>query len=66
MTFTATGRHPTEFRAFRAEAWPDSLVNKGALKITVELGPSFRLNIWNVHLQAGSAGWRGTPRSTIC
>jgi len=42
-----------EFRPFRSAAWPDSLVEKGALKITVELGDSRRLNVWNVHLQAG-------------
>jgi endonuclease/exonuclease/phosphatase family metal-dependent hydrolase len=45
----------TAFHAFRAGAWPDSLVSKGALKITVELSPALRVNVWNVHLQAGSA-----------
>ena len=45
----------TAFHAFRAGTWPDSLVNKGALKITVELSPALRVNVWNVHLQAGSA-----------
>jgi endonuclease/exonuclease/phosphatase family metal-dependent hydrolase len=45
----------TAFHAFQAGAWPDALVNKGALKITVELSPALRVNVWNVHLQAGSA-----------
>ncbi|MCL4176921.1 MAG: sphingomyelin phosphodiesterase [Verrucomicrobia bacterium] len=51
-------RHPivdAEFHAFRAGTWPDSLVGKGALRITVELAGSLRLNVWNVHLQAGDA-----------
>ncbi len=43
-----------EFHQFRSQAWPDSLVQKGALKITVDLGEGRRLNLWNVHLQAGS------------
>jgi len=49
-------RHPIlsgEFHPFRAAALPDSLVKKGALKITIELASGFRLNVWNVHLQAG-------------
>jgi endonuclease/exonuclease/phosphatase family metal-dependent hydrolase len=41
------------FHPFRARAWPDSLVQKGALKLTVDLGEGRRLNLWNVHLQAG-------------
>jgi endonuclease/exonuclease/phosphatase family metal-dependent hydrolase len=45
----------TEFHPFRNGSWPDSLVSKGALKITVALDHSLRLNVWNVHLQAGSA-----------
>lgn len=44
-----------EFHAFRAGAWPDSLVRKGALRMTVELDNTLRLNVWNVHLQAGRA-----------
>jgi endonuclease/exonuclease/phosphatase family metal-dependent hydrolase len=49
-------RHPIlggEFHPFRAAAFPDSLVKKGALKVTIEIGDGLRLNIWNVHLQAG-------------
>jgi endonuclease/exonuclease/phosphatase family metal-dependent hydrolase len=30
-------------------------VEKGALKITIDLGSGRKLNIWNVHLQAGTA-----------
>jgi endonuclease/exonuclease/phosphatase family metal-dependent hydrolase len=51
-------RHPIlggEFHPFRAAAVPDSLVKKGALKVTIELAEGFRLNVWNVHLQAGGA-----------
>lgn len=49
-------RHPIlggEFHPFQAAALPDSLVKKGALKVTIELAGGFRLNVWNVHLQAG-------------
>jgi len=42
-----------QFYPFRAAALPDSLVKKGALKVTIELAGGFRLNVWNVHLQAG-------------
>jgi endonuclease/exonuclease/phosphatase family metal-dependent hydrolase len=51
-------RHPIlggEFHPFRAAALPDSLVKKGALKVTVEMADGLRLNVWNVHLQAGGA-----------
>jgi len=51
-------RHPIlggEFHPFRAAALPDSLVKKGALKVTIELPDGFRLNVWNVHLQAGGS-----------
>lgn len=51
-------RHPIlggEFHPFRAAALPDSLVKKGALKVTIKLADGFRLNVWNVHLQAGGA-----------
>jgi endonuclease/exonuclease/phosphatase family metal-dependent hydrolase len=51
-------RHPIvggEFHPFRAAALPDSLVKKGALKVTVEMADGFRLNVWNVHLQAGGS-----------
>lgn len=42
------------FHPFEARAWPDSIVRKGALKVTIDLAQGRRLNIWNVHLQAGA------------
>src|SRR5262245_44231652 len=51
-------RHPIlggEFHPFHAAALPDYLVKKGALKVTIELPGGQRLNVWNVHLQAGNA-----------
>jgi endonuclease/exonuclease/phosphatase family metal-dependent hydrolase len=42
------------FHPFQTRAWPDSLVQKGALKLTIDLGQGRRLNLWNVHLQAGA------------
>jgi len=51
-------RHPIlggEFHPFRAAALPDSLVKKGALKVTIEVSNGLRLNVWNVHLQAGGS-----------
>jgi len=44
-----------EFRAFRSSAFPDLLVNKGVLKVTVELPGRGRVNVWNVHLQSQGA-----------
>lgn len=44
-----------EFHPFRTAAFPDSLVRKGALKITLELPDARRINVWNAHLQAGDA-----------
>jgi len=44
-----------EFRAFTAASLPDSLMRKGALKVTLELFPTQRVNVWNVHLQDGSS-----------
>ena len=41
-----------EFHPFSESSFPDSLVRKGALKVTVEAPGGQRLNIWNVHLQA--------------
>lgn len=41
-----------EFHPFSEASFPDSLVCKGALKVTVEAPGGERLNIWNVHLQA--------------
>lgn len=51
-------RHPIvggEFRPFRSAVLPDALVTKGALKTTLELEPGVRVNLWNVHLQAGES-----------
>jgi endonuclease/exonuclease/phosphatase family metal-dependent hydrolase len=45
-----------QFYPFSRAAFPDSFVNKGALKVTVCLPDGSVLNIWNVHLQDG-----GTP-----
>jgi endonuclease/exonuclease/phosphatase family metal-dependent hydrolase len=44
-----------EVRHFSIGSLPDSLMHKGALKITVRVGDGQRVNIWNVHLQAGDA-----------
>ncbi|MBK9138695.1 MAG: endonuclease/exonuclease/phosphatase family protein [Verrucomicrobia bacterium] len=44
-----------EFRRFSRASLPDSLVEKGALKVTVVLPGGLRANVWNVHLQAGRA-----------
>jgi endonuclease/exonuclease/phosphatase family metal-dependent hydrolase len=41
-----------EFHPFSSASFPDSLVRKGALKVTVEAPGGQRLNVWNVHLQA--------------
>src|SRR6202040_3397996 len=40
-----------EFHAFDKAAFPDSMVRKGALKVTALAPGGQRLNIWNVHLQ---------------
>jgi endonuclease/exonuclease/phosphatase family metal-dependent hydrolase len=48
-----------QFYPFAHAAFPDRFVNKGALKITVQLPGGARLNVWNVHLQdAGAARTR--------
>lgn len=44
-----------EFRPFRRAQWPDALVCKGAMKTTIELAAGVRINLWNVHLQAGTS-----------
>ena len=44
-----------EFRPFHSARLPDSLVSKGALKTTIELASGVRVNVWNVHLQAGES-----------
>lgn len=41
-----------EFHPFRQAAFPDSMVRKGALKVTVRAPGGQRLNVWNVHLQS--------------
>jgi endonuclease/exonuclease/phosphatase family metal-dependent hydrolase len=40
-----------EFYPFSRAAWLDRFVNKGALKVTVQLPGRQVLNVWNVHLQ---------------
>jgi endonuclease/exonuclease/phosphatase family metal-dependent hydrolase len=40
---------------FSAANLPDSLMNKGALKITVSIEGGQLFNIWNVHLQDGAS-----------
>jgi endonuclease/exonuclease/phosphatase family metal-dependent hydrolase len=42
-----------EFRPFTAARLPDSLMRKGALKVTLAIRPGQRVNVWNVHLQQG-------------
>ena len=42
-----------EFYPFLRGAFPDRLMNKGVLKVTVRLSGGRVLNIWNVHLQDG-------------
>jgi endonuclease/exonuclease/phosphatase family metal-dependent hydrolase len=41
-----------KFHPFSNAAFPDSLVRKGALKVTVQAPGGQRLNVWNVHLQS--------------
>lgn len=45
-----------EFRPFEAGLLPDSIMSKGALKVTLRLPGGERVNVWNVHLQAGESG----------
>ena len=42
-----------EFYPFSRAAFPDRFVNKGVLKVTVQLPGGKVFNIWNVHLQEG-------------
>lgn len=42
------------FYPFTHAAFPDRLVNKGVLKITVQLPDGHLLNVWNAHLDAGA------------
>jgi len=41
-----------EFHPLRKAAFPDSMVRKGALKVTVQAPGGQCLDIWNVHLQS--------------
>ena len=44
-----------EFYPFSQAAFPDRFVNKGALKVTVQLPHGQVLNVWNVHFQDGGS-----------
>ena len=44
-----------EFYPFSRAAFPDRFVNKGVLKVTVQLPGGRALNVWNVHLQDGGS-----------
>jgi endonuclease/exonuclease/phosphatase family metal-dependent hydrolase len=44
-----------EFYPFTRAAFPDRFVNKGVLKVTVQMPNGRVLNIWNVHMQDGHA-----------
>jgi len=44
-----------EIRHFSTASMPDSLMHKGALKITVTIRSGLRVNIWNTHLQDGGS-----------
>ena len=44
-----------QFYPFSRAAFPDRLVNKGVLKVTLELPDGQVLNVWNVHLQDGGS-----------
>jgi endonuclease/exonuclease/phosphatase family metal-dependent hydrolase len=41
------------FYPFSRAAFPDRFVNKGVLKVTVQMPNGVVLNVWNVHLQDG-------------
>jgi len=43
------------FYPFTRAAFPDSFVNKGVLKVMVQLPAGQVLNVWNVHLQDGGS-----------
>ncbi len=44
-----------QFYPFSRAAFPDRLVSKGVLKVSVRVASGQVLNIWNVHLQDGGA-----------
>lgn len=51
-------KHPITggyFRPFAVARLPDSLMRKGALKVTITLPSGQRVNVWNVHLQDGAS-----------
>jgi len=52
-----------EFYPFSRAAYLDRFVNKGVLKVTVQLPDGQLLNIWNVHLQEGR--WSDTRQSQV-
>ncbi|MCX6929744.1 MAG: endonuclease/exonuclease/phosphatase family protein, partial [Verrucomicrobia bacterium] len=52
-----------EFYPFSRAAYPDRFVNKGVLKVTVQLPRGQVLNVWNVHLQEGD--WPKIRRSQV-
>jgi endonuclease/exonuclease/phosphatase family metal-dependent hydrolase len=52
-----------EFYPFSRCAFPDGFVNKGVLKVTVQVPGGQVLNVWNVHLQEGR--WPSVRRSQI-
>lgn len=43
-----------KFHPFTTARLPDSLMCKGALRVTLALGPERFVNVWNTHLQEGS------------
>jgi endonuclease/exonuclease/phosphatase family metal-dependent hydrolase len=43
-----------EFYPFSQAAFPDRFVNKGVLKVTIQLAEGQVFNVWNVHLQEGN------------
>jgi endonuclease/exonuclease/phosphatase family metal-dependent hydrolase len=45
----------TEVKHFSKARLPDSLMCKGALKVTIAVRPGQLVNIWNVHLQDGTS-----------
>lgn len=51
MVFSRLPITGARFHAFSQAAFPDSIVRKGALKVTAQAPGGQRLNIWNVHLQ---------------
>ena len=53
-----------EFHPFSRAAFPDRFVNKGVLKVTIQLAKGQVLNVWNVHLQEGSSP--EIRRSQVC